>query len=271
MGCYLPWYMVKDFIQLREQLSRLLEEGYIIGLKTGTEIEDMSFEEIKFLRELSEGIVPLTVKIGGVEARNDIRQCFDMKIDTILAPMAETVYAISNFVETVKDIAKEKKQELPALAMNLESITAYNNLNDIIQSLAFKDLSQVTIGRGDFSKSMQLNVNDEEVLWTTANALKRLKKNKKMTSVGGGITIQNIAIAVEKLPTDKFNTRHISFPNGDKLKSDPKVFVYKALKFEQDLYHVLKIEFPFRKDYYQKRYEILNNRLGSINLLQKES
>ena len=59
--------------RLRKKLWYLRDSYGIVGVKGGTEVEDMSFEELAILRELSKDIVPMMVKIGGPEARNDIR------------------------------------------------------------------------------------------------------------------------------------------------------------------------------------------------------
>ena len=59
--------------ELREWLMTMKSKLGVVRLKGGTEVEDMTFAEIAFMKELSRDIVPVTVKIGGPEARNDMR------------------------------------------------------------------------------------------------------------------------------------------------------------------------------------------------------
>ena len=63
----------------------------------------------------------LNVKIGGCEARNDIFFCSNLKVDSIVAPMVESSYALKKFIQVVP------KEYLGNLFINLESKTAFNN------------------------------------------------------------------------------------------------------------------------------------------------
>ena len=94
---------------LRERLLQLKEKSALIAFKTGTEVEDMGFDEIAFLRELSKKILPLHVKIGGAEARNDIRELSSLEVDCLIAPMIESPYALKNYIQTLKDILKTEE------------------------------------------------------------------------------------------------------------------------------------------------------------------
>jgi hypothetical protein len=62
-----------EMTRLKTMLDALFRKHGLVGLKGGTEVEDMTFEEICYLKKLGEPDLPLIVKIGGPEARNDIR------------------------------------------------------------------------------------------------------------------------------------------------------------------------------------------------------
>ncbi|MDH5720705.1 MAG: hypothetical protein OEZ13_08845 [Spirochaetia bacterium] len=250
--------------EIRRDLRRIIKNNNVAALKTGTEIEDMGLDEILFFRKISENIMPLIVKIGGPEARQDIRTCLKADVDCILAPMVETVYALRNFIESVHEISAEYKKPIPKLAMNLESITAYNNLDLMIDSTVFKYLYQVTIGRGDFSKSIHLSVDDDEIISLTANAVKKLKRCGVVTSVGGGLKLESIASVLPKLPTDRMNTRHIVILNNKSFQKNPVKNLFEILLFERKLYESMCTIFPERKNFYKNRIEILDARLGPI-------
>lgn len=255
--------------ELRQKLIRLKEQNLVVALKTGTEVEDMGADEIAFLREISlngnHQVMPLVVKIGGPEARRDMRDCLAIGVDVILAPMVETVYALSNFVETAKTIMAQTGKEAK-LAINLETGTAVANLDAMIASKAFSALSQVTIGRGDLSASMHLTVDDEEVLRATRNVLAKVSRQKKLTSVGGGLSVHNIVNMSEILPSDRFNTRHIVFENSEAFARDAARNLSEGLYFEQALYEALAKLNPARADFYAERNRQLEERLPVLRL-----
>jgi len=251
--------------KLRANLHTLYQNNHVVALKTGTEVEDMGADEIAYLREISAGIVPLVVKIGGPEARRDMRDCLALDVDVILAPMVESVYALVNFVETAQNLMRETNATAN-LAINLETSTAVKNLDAMVHTNAFKALSQVTIGRGDLSKSMNLGVDDEEVLTVTRRVLTKLARQKKLTSVGGGLSVHNIGEMCEALPSDRFNTRHIVFENSQGFARDASRNLSQGLFFEQALYEALGDKFPNRREFYLERNRLLEERLPHLRL-----
>lgn len=251
---------------LQNKLQQLRTLNQVVVLKTGTEVEDMDASEIAVLREISGGIgMPLVVKIGGPEARRDMRECLAIGVDVILAPMVETVYSLVNFVETARSIMRETGKEA-RLAINLETGTAVQNLDAMIATSAFSELSQVTIGRGDLSRSMNLSVDDEEVLTVTRNTLTRLNRQKKLTSVGGGLSVHNIAHMAEILPTTRFNTRHVGLENSEAFARDAARNLSEALYFEQAMYEALAVMNPGRAAFYEGRNRQLEERLPVLRI-----
>lgn len=249
---------------LRAKLKQLNAQHQVVALKTGTEVEDMDFAEIAVMREVAKDM-PLVVKIGGPEARRDMRECLALGVDTILAPMVESVYALVNFVDTAEALMRETAKKAN-LAMNLETGTAVKNLDAMIATNAFARLSQVTIGRGDLSKSMNLGVDDEEVLTATRNVLTKLARQKKLTSVGGGLSVQNIVTMSETLPANRFNTRHIVFENSEVFARDAARNLSEGLYFEQALYEALAQMNPARAAFYEQRNRQLEERLPRLRI-----
>lgn len=251
---------------LRLHLQRLKAQHCVVALKTGTEVEDMDAAEIAILREISASVeLPLIVKIGGPEARRDMRECLAMGVDVLLSPMVESVYALTNFVETAHELIRDSAKEAK-LAINLETALAIHNLDAMIASQAFAALTQVTIGRGDLSKSMNLSVDDEEVLTTTRGALARLNRQKKLTSVGGGLSVHNIGSMAELLPSARFNTRHMVFENSEIFARDAARHLSEGLYFEQALYEALALMNPQRAAFYTERNKKLEERLPILRI-----
>jgi hypothetical protein len=255
--------------ECKSELQRLFEEHHVVGLKTGTEVEDMGFDEIAFLKDIA-GTIPVTVKIGGPEARNDIRQCLKIGIDLILAPMVETVYALTNFIKAIESITEETAIKTPKLAINIESKTAVRNLDEMLHSKAAAKLYQITIGRSDLSKSMHLAVDDAEVLNAARQAIKKINRYGIITSIGGGVTVENVAHLAKDMPMNKLNTRHIVFSNNKAFQLNPGKHFYQGMMFERSLYHALMSEFPERKIFYEKRENVLKVRMGNLTLINKK-
>lgn len=250
------------FESLREELLNLKTNHYLVGIKGGTEVEAMTFEEIKIMRELSQDIVPMIVKIGGPEARNDIRYMLSVGIDKILAPMIESPYGLKNFVETMEEMDKEHKAKL---AINMETIFAYSNIHYIFQSPYFWMIEQVTVGRTDLSGSMNRDPDDFEVLKITKRIIELAKFYNKKTSIGGKIDSVNAINVKESINSDYLNTRHMVVSNESMDISDDIRF---ALAWERDFYTYLKDIFPDRIELYNKR--ISSIKVRAIDIHSKE-
>ena len=245
--------------KLQKQLKNLKDDIPVVEIKGGTEIEDMSHQELYFLREITEDILPLKIKIGGVEARNDIRFCLKNKIDTILAPMVESGYALKIFIQSVDSIYKDlphQKSYFPKKAINIETIMAIKNFEEIIKQEEFKHISQVTIGRSDLSSSLDKDVMSKLVFQKTKLLLKRLHSLKKITSIGGDISIFNVPLLVKEIKPIQWNTRHIVIENSQDFQKNAYSFIQKILSFEMLLCFFLGKVFPLKKIFYEDRMRV---------------
>ncbi|MBN2441452.1 MAG: hypothetical protein JXJ04_08895 [Spirochaetales bacterium] len=234
------------FEELREALQHLHRYHSLVGLKAGTEVEGMNFEEIDDMRQLSLAIIPMTTKIGGPEARNDISMMLSLGIDTILAPMIESDYGLKNFIDTVLEMNKNGT----SFAINLETITGYNNLSKMMSIPQFQALHQVTVGRSDLSGSINKSVDDDEVYEMTRDIVCRMKAHDKKTSVGGQVTPLNAQRIQAYIKPDCVNTRHMVVScSSPHIAKD----VIQALHWEKKFYEYEKTRYPLRSDFYDKR------------------
>lgn len=245
--------------KLRKKLAWLKENCSMVGIKGGTEVEDLNYKEIAFLRKISQGIMPLTVKIGGPEARTDIRFMIENNIDTVLAPMVESVYGLKNFIDCSKEMETYYGKTIQK-AINMETITAYQHMDEIYGSVYFKELRNVTVGRSDFSGSMGKSVDDPEVMKMTSDFVHNAKKLGKFTSVGGKITVKNIENIKKVIAPDVINTRHIVFDiyQGNDLNKS----LIEGLMFEIELYKAFKKLSPSKRKAYEARIEDSLKRAG---------
>lgn len=248
------------FERLRLQLDDLSRNWGLTALKTGTEVEDMSFEDIRILRELSRDIVPLYVKIGGPEARNDIRELSAIQVDGLIAPMIESAYALKNYISTMRELLGPTRFDRIEKGINLETITGFQNMNSILGSAEARELVQVTAARSDLSGSMDTSPDDERVLEICSVIVARCRENELRTSVGGGIHPAVARRIINEINPDTINTRHMVI-SSSALRNEPSVVVERHLYFEIELYRYLSTMPSCRQSAYAKRAETIAARM----------
>lgn len=86
--------MEKYFIKKLKELKKL----GVSSVKHSTEDGGASFNDITLMRKITrQAGVNLNIKIGGCEAKNDIFFCKRIKVNSIIAPMVESDYALKRF------------------------------------------------------------------------------------------------------------------------------------------------------------------------------
>ncbi len=213
---------------LARSLRRLKNEFGACGLKLSTEDAAMTIDQIKFWANVS--LLPSVVKIGGPNARNDIKQLVPLNIDGLIAPMVESPYGLENFIAAVKDFTTPMQFGRLNKHVNIETVTAIKQLDDILNAPEAKFLDEITIGCSDLSSSMKRSGVDRTVLNRVARAVKKIQAKKLPVSVGGGIQPETIDGFLKKVQPDKFNTRVVTFDvvSGQKYGQA----VAEALRFE---------------------------------------
>ncbi len=208
-------------------------------LKLSTEDAAMSFEQIRFWTELAGEILPVMVKIGGPNARNDIKQLLSLNIDGLIAPMVESAYGLENFLAAVRDFTTPMQIERLVKQINIETVTAVEQLDAILASPVAELLDEITIGCSDLSQSLKKDRMDAEVQKMVREAVARIKAKNIKVSVGGGISPDTIDAILQDVQPHQFNTRVVTF-SVEPEKSYRRA-VAETLDFElQMLEHDLK-------------------------------
>lgn len=257
----------QSVFSLKKELIQLKKDYHFTAIKGGTETEDMDFDEIKLFQLICKDILPVIIKIGGPEARTDIRFCKTNQIDGISAPMIESEYALKNFINTLKNLIPQASYEKIFKSINLETITGYRNILEIADSKYFNELDNVTAARSDLSASMDLDPDSQEVMRVTAQIIKVAKERGKKTSVGGTITTNNFFQIAEQAKPDQINSRHIMVDVAKVLESNLKDIAEIMLEFEMKLYEILALLKPEKSFYYQNRIELNKERTGKKKTL----
>jgi 2-keto-3-deoxy-L-rhamnonate aldolase RhmA len=194
--------------------------------------------ELSRLKEVTTAVgLPLIMKIGGVEAITDIYNCLIIGVAGIVAPMAETPYAVSKFLNAIETYVPPDNREDIEFAVNIETITAYKNIDEILNLDKIGLLSGITVGRSDFTSSMNLDqssVNSKEVFDICIDIFKKARAKHLKTTLGGKILLDAIVFLRqlnEMGLIDKFETRKVAFKNAA-LDKNIEDGIIKAIEFE---------------------------------------
>lgn len=201
-----------DSTQSLVQIMRRLKNEFGAScLKLSTEDAAMSFEQIRFWTELAQGVLPVMVKIGGPNARNDIKQLLALNIDGLIAPMVESAYGLENFLAAVRDFTTPMQMQRLVKQINIETVTAVMQLDAILAVPEADLLDEITIGCSDLSQSLKKDRMDAEVQSLVRDAVAKIKAKNIQVSVGGGIAPDSIDGILQDIQPHQFNTRVVTF------------------------------------------------------------
>lgn len=220
-----------------EILKALKNEYGVFEIKAEFEAEGSRMEEMMRLKDVTTAVgLPIILKIGGAEAITDIYNALSIGVKGLIAPMAETPYALSKFLNTIKHFVPKDNAEDIEFAFNLETITAYENLDKMLELPDLNLLSSITVGRVDLTGSMNKGreyADSNEVFDICETAFKKAKANNLKTGLGGAISSNSIHF-IKRLDEmgvlDKFETRKVVFPAAS-IKYGEKGTL-KAIEFE---------------------------------------
>ena len=218
---------------LTSELISLHNTYNITGIKQSFEDEGVILNDVMTMRRITENAdLQMYVKIGGCEAITDINNCVNMGINSIIAPMVETVFSLQKFVSAVKNI------ESTSFYFVCETKTALKNLDRMLRSDENRVLSGVVVGRSDFTKSYGLPKDETDSEFINTQVLKALKICKKygmQTTMGGNISTRScefIQKAYNENLLDKIETRNVVIDLDDNNTKELNEAVSAALLYE---------------------------------------
>lgn len=224
--------------KLSETLLELKNNYNMMAIKAEFGEEGSSVEEIFYLKDLLNTFnIDLTVKIGGCEALNDMRITSTIGACSIVAPMVESAYALKKFIKLMKIAYSDCAFEALKLFVNIETITGYTNLDEILSSEEAKKLNGIVFGRSDMAYSLGWNcsyVNSDKLLKIASNLSQKTIDYKKDLIIGGAISKASIkflkTISLQNL--SGFETRKVIFDAALLENSNLESGLRKALEFE---------------------------------------
>ncbi len=222
-----------------ELLKDLKENHHVKGIKISFEDEGLTGELAQIIASIAfKAGVAVSMKIGGCEARRDMHDAKVLGVNKIVAPMIETPYALKKFIEASHVIYSDEEYADTKFMVNIETITGFKNLEEMLQIKEAQDIYGIVLGRVDFSGSMGKDrsfVNSEEMMSYAEKMASLAQKYGKKLFVGGGVSGESLKF-FRQLPKEVlecFETRNIIFDAQYSL-TDAKVeqALTKAMGFE---------------------------------------
>jgi hypothetical protein len=252
-----------------ETLIDLREHHHVIGIKAEFEAEGTRMEEALRLKEVvTRAGLDLTIKIGGCEALKDMYDARTIGVNTIVAPMIESPYAMGKYLQATKLAFPEDERKEIKFLINIETVYGFNYLDEILNSPFAEDLAGLVFGRTDMTGSLEMgkdDINHDVILeYAQKIAEKTMEYNKELV-IGGGVSAQSLPF-FKKLPKGaltRFETRKVIFDaqkaladdNADKAILKAVGFELMWIKNKRNFYGAIYKEDSTRIDVLESRYK----------------
>ena len=234
-------------------VENLKQNFHAIGLKAEFESEGATYEEVFALKHLAlKNNLPLILKIGGCGALRDVQDAKKIGVDSIVAPMIESKYALNKFVEMIRKVYSD--DEKINLYINIETITGFNAIDEIINDKDFNCIKGIVLGRNDLAESMGIDDVEDDKIFKIAEEISKKIKDKEFI-IGGKITEKSLSF-LNKLPITRFETRKVMLDKNASVEC-----INKAIEFE--ILWIKNKNIKSIEDY--KRLENLEQRSGAIS------
>jgi hypothetical protein len=230
-------------------LTDLIENEGLVGIKTSFEDEGASFNETIRLKEIcNQSKTKVTLKIGGPEAIRDLKDSTVIGVKGLVAPMVESEFGLKKFIQAAKTHIPEDTLSSIQLNINVETITAVQNVEKMLSTIEASELYGITVGRVDLVSSMNKDrnyVNSDEVYKLVRGVFTKVKEKGLKACLGGAVSMDSLDF-LKKLHSegllDKFETRYAMFDPSITLKnlsralSKAQMFEYEWLMAKHELY-----------------------------------
>ncbi len=208
----------------------------VVAVKAEFEAEGTRPDELLRLLHLAHSAdLKVTLKIGGCEAISDLLASQLYGIDYIVAPMIETPYALTKFIEAKAKTHGDNEGGTEFL-YNLETHTALENLKAMLP-VAKGNVDGIVFGRVDFTLSRGMPrdaINDPSITDAVLTVAKACVDHDLELVVGGSVAPAAIDALrqIRKIRLDRFETRKIVFDASVVTKPFIEDAIANAVAFE---------------------------------------
>ncbi|WP_299645506.1 aldolase/citrate lyase family protein [Sphingomonas bacterium] len=248
-----------------DALKRGRDEHGVVAIKAEFEAEGTRPDEYLRLLELTQRAgLKTALKIGGCEAISDLHASHLYGIDYIVAPMVETRYALSKFIDAKNKTHGSHPQRTQFL-FNLETDTTLRNLPDILP-LAKSGVDGIVFGRVDFTLSRDMArsaVNERSITDAVLEVAHACREHDLDLVVGGSVTADAIEALreIQAVRLDRFETRKVLFDGAAVTHDSIHAGIANAVEFEL-------MWLTNKRDYYQR---IADEDRDRIEMMQRRT
>lgn len=222
--------------RMLDLLKRGRDEHGVVAVKAEFEAEGTRPDELLRLLDLTRRAdLKVGLKIGGCEAVSDLLASKIYGVDYIIAPMVETAYALSKFIDA-KNKTHNGGGHSTDFLFNLETETTLQNLDEILP-LARNGVDGIVFGRVDFTLSRGMargKINERTITDAVLKVARACVEADLQLVVGGSVSIDAIDVLreIHAVRLDRFETRKVIFAGGAIQSPSIKAGILNAVDFE---------------------------------------
>lgn len=251
--------------RMLDMLKKGRDRHGMVAVKAEFEAEGTRPDEFLRLLELAHRAdLKVALKIGGCEAISDLQASKLYGIDYIIAPMVETAYALTKFVEAKAKTHGDAGHATQFL-FNLETEATLNNLDEILP-VARAGVDGIVFGRVDFTLSRGLPrkaINERQITDAVLKVAHACADADLDLVVGGSVAPEALPALreIRRVRLDRFETRKIVFDGSVAESGGFDEAVSSAIAFELDW-------LENKRDYYR---EIAEEDGARIRMMRERS
>ena len=249
-------------LKMLELLKKARDQHGVVAVKAEFEAEGTRPDEFHRLLELAQRAdLKVALKIGGAEAVSDLLASKVYGVDYVIAPMVETRYALSKFVDA-KNKTHGPDEARTEFLINVETETTLRNLDEMLP-LALEGGVGIVFGRVDFTLSRGMPrgaINERSITDAVLQVARACREADLDLVVGGSVSPDAVEALreIQAVKLDRFETRKIIF-DGAAVTSD-SIFAGIAIAVEFELLWLKN-----KRDYYKR---IAEEDLARIEMME---
>lgn len=221
-----------------EALKRGREDYGVVAVKAEFEAEGTRPDEFLRLLEIAHRAdLKVALKIGGCEAVSDLFSTHVYGVDHVIAPMVETPYALSKYVEA-KTKTHGDNEGGTRFLFNVETQTTLENLEAMVPIAKTADIGMV-FGRVDFTLSRGMArtaINDPSITQAVMKVAHAAAAAGLDLVVGGSVSVAAIPALreIRAVHLTRFETRKVIFDGAAIDAPQIEAGLANAVAFELD-------------------------------------